>query len=221
MRFLILGANGRTGQLVTAKALERKHTVTALVRRASRMTPTQGLTIMEGTPSKAENIEDAFTSSAGRPDAVIFTLASSRASDSPFAKPTTPPFFMRDSIRLVLAAMNKYGVHNLVVMSAFGAGDSFAQLAWPLKLLFRYSNMSYQYEDHDAMDLEVRASRDIIWTIVRPVMLKEGEAMAVRELGEVGKGAGTFASITRESVARYLVTAAGGSEGGKTVVIAN
>ncbi|KAK3669215.1 hypothetical protein LTR78_010912 [Recurvomyces mirabilis] len=189
MRFLILGANGRTGQLVTTKALEGKHTVTALVRRASSMTPTQGLTIVAGTPVEAEGIEAAFNSSAGKPDAVIFTLASSRASDSPFAKPITPAFFMRDSMRLVLSAMNKHGVHNLVLMSAFGAGDSFVQLAWPLRLLFRYSNMSYQYEDHDAMDLEVRASRDIAWTIVRPVMLKEGAGMAVRGFGEVGVGA--------------------------------
>ncbi|TKA65145.1 hypothetical protein B0A55_09881 [Friedmanniomyces simplex] len=223
MRVLIFGASGRTGQLATTEALARGHTVIVLVRKASSMTPAEGLTIIEGSPLNQPDVERAFTEiPKGAPEAILVTLAAPRATDSPFAKPIAPPFFMRDSVRNVTAVMKQHGVKRIVIMSAFGAGDSSAQLAWPLRLLFRQSNMSFQYEDHDALDADVRVSGDLEWTLVRPVMLKEGEARSVRELGEVGEGAGMFDSVTRASVAEFLVKAVEeGRLAKKAVVIAN
>lgn len=177
---------------------------------------------IEGTPFHRADVEAAFTSAAGKPDAVIVTLAAVRASDSPFAKPIGPPMFMHDSVRNALAVMEQHGVKKLVIVSALGTGDSISRLPWAFKLLFRHSNMRYQYEDHDAVDVEVRAARKIDWTLVRPPMFKDGEAKAVREFGEVGKGLGMFDSVTRASVAEFLVTAVENRTWErKAVVIAN
>ncbi|KAK5747522.1 hypothetical protein LTR17_000164 [Elasticomyces elasticus] len=227
MHLLILGASGRTGQLTTTTAFSKSHTVTALIRKSSSLTPTTGLTIVEGTPLNQQDIETAFASSPRPVEACIVTLSAPRETDSPFSKPVAPPMFMRDSVRNLLAVMKLHGVRRLVVMSAFGAGDSFASLAWPLKQLFRRSNMSFQFEDHDALDLEVRKESEeggwgLEWTLVRPVMLKEGGVKAVRELGEKGERAGMFDLVTRESVAEFLVGCVEGERlKGEAVVVAN
>ncbi|KAK4890016.1 hypothetical protein LTR27_011235 [Elasticomyces elasticus] len=227
MHLVILGASGRTGQLTTTTALAKNYTVTALVRNPASLPPTPGLTISQGTPLNPSDIEAAFTSSPHPVDACIVTLSAPRETDSPFSKPVAPPMLMRDSVRTSLAVMKQHGVRRLVVMSAFGVGDSFASLAWPLRQLFRRSNMSYGFEDHDALDLEVRKESaeggwGLEWTLVRPVMLKEGPVKAVRKLGERGEKAGMFDSVTRESVASFLVEVIeGGRLKGEAVVVAN
>ncbi|KAK5681403.1 hypothetical protein LTS10_005933 [Elasticomyces elasticus] len=222
MHLLILGASGRTGQLTTTTALSKSHTITALIRNPSSLPATPGLTIVSGTPLNQADIETAFASFPHPVDACIVTLSAPRETDSPFSKPVAPAMFMRDSVRNLLVVMKQHGVRRLVVMSAFGAGDSFPSLAWPLKQLFRRSNMSFGFEDHDALDADVRGAEDVEWTLVRPVMLKEGGVKPVRELGETGAKAGMFDSITRESVAGFLVGCVEEERlKGEAVVVAN
>lgn len=224
MHFLILGANGRTGQLATAVSLQRGHTVTAVVRRASTITYNEGLTIIEGSPLRVDDIEKAMASRL--PDAVLVTLAASRTTDSPFSAPASPRFFIRDCIGNALTAMKTHGVQKLIVMSVFGIGSSWSQLAWPLKAMFKYTNMKFQTEDHQAVDVEIREVGEewmaLEWQLVRPVMLKDAEeAEPVRRFGEEGKGVGMFDSVSRISVAEFLVKAAEGGRGRTAVVIAN
>lgn len=223
MRLLILGASGRTGQLATTEALERGHTVIALVRKATAIVPKSGFTVIEGSPLDREDVERAFAHPEGKPDAVLVTLASNRETDSPFAKLTTPRFFMRNTVRNVMAIMNDHGVQRLVVMSALGTGESYNRLAWPLKLLFRYSNMRIQFEDHDAVDSEVRNEISATWTLVRPTILRDGEAKVVRVFGPMGEGVTLFDSATRASVAKFMVELAEGNAEleRKTVVVAD
>jgi len=222
MRVLLIGASGRTGQLVTTEALKRGHSVVALVRNPESLgQPTNGLQLVKGSPLEPRNFDAAFTN-AGRVDAVVVTLATSLASGNPFSKLVSPRFFMRDSAKTIISAMQKHGVKKLVVMSAFGAGDSVAQLAFPLRWLFRASNMSYQFEDHDAVDREVKKATGLAWTLVRPPMLREGEKKPIRQFGEKGTGLGMFDGITRESVAGFLVDAMERDDWvGKAVVVAN
>lgn len=223
MHFLILGANGRTGQLVTASALKNGHAVTALVRNTSSMTPQPGLNIVQGTPLQQTDIEAAFASAPkDNPiNAVISTLNAARKSDSPFAEPVAPPMFVHDSVLNAIAVMQAHGVKRLVIMSAFGVGSSYTQLPFPMKALFRHSNMKFQIEDHDSLDVEVREKQRLEWLLVRPARLMEGEAVEVREMGEEGEGVGWLGSVSRASVAEFLVLAAEGRKGwGRAVVVA-
>lgn len=204
MHLLILGANGRTGQLATEEALNHDHTVTALVRNTASMQARPGLNIVQGSPSNQSDIDNAFTGSAI--DAVLVTLNASRASDSPFSKPIAPEFFVRDCLRNLTTVMEQRSVARVIVMSGFGVASSFPQLPWLMKLVFRYTNMSYQMRDHDAADEEVRNQEGLDWTFVRPAMLKDGGPAPVKEHGETGDGAmGLFSGITRASVAEFMI----------------
>lgn len=218
MHFLILGASGRTGKLATYDALDRGHTVTALVRKASSMEPREGLTIVQGTPESQADIEKAIA--VHKVDAALVLLNAARESDSPFAKPITPEFFLRDCVRNLTAAMGQSG--RIIIMSVFGVGSSIEQSPWLMKLVFRYTNMKVQMVDHEMVDQEIRARDGIEWTLVRPPMLKEGGLGEVKEYGETGKGLGLFSGITRASVARFMIEEAEqGRFKKQAIVIAN
>ncbi|KAK5034302.1 hypothetical protein LTS07_003222 [Exophiala sideris] len=204
MHILVLGASGRTGQLVVSEALRRGHQVTVLVRKAKSFEPAANLNVIVGTAEHKEDIVHCFQGNYGKPTAVITTLAAPRASNSPFAKPLVPPFFMRDCMKNLTDVMREQEVTKLVVLSAFGVGNTFQQLYLPLRILFRYTNMAVQFEDHDAVDAHDETSKPL------------------RILDEKTSELGMFASCTRANVAEFLVNAAEVQEfEKKAVVIAN
>jgi uncharacterized protein YbjT (DUF2867 family) len=230
MHFLLIGGSGRTGLEVISEALSQNHTLTALVRDPTALQPRTGLHLVQGTPTSPADIHNAFSTSSSPIDGVIVTLAARRASDSPFAKPISPPRFMADCVAHVRAAMAEHGVRKLVVLSALGAGESGQNVNRVLRWMFRGTNMRAQYEDHDAVDRETRedgAAKGLQWVLVRPGRMVEGEGQEVVVWGDEGvDGEGQaipmLAKVTRQSVARFLVEAAEASEWvGKTPVIAN
>ncbi|KAL9087525.1 MAG: hypothetical protein Q9165_006636 [Trypethelium subeluteriae] len=223
MHVLVIGGSGRTGSLVINEILERGQSVTALIRDPTALPQKRpGLTIVQGTPTSTSDVETAFAAIPnGVPSAVIVTLNARRESDSPFAKPVSPPRFMADCNANVRSVMQQHGVRKLVVMSAYGTADSLPELNWLMRLVLRRTNMVYQYIDHDAVDEETKAS-GLDYVLVRPSMLAEGEAKPVTEWGDQGRGVPMLAKITRASVARFLVDAAGTSRwDGQTPVITN
>jgi len=208
-RILIIGGSGRTGKLVIHEALSHNHTVTALVRKPESMNTeiNAGLKIVTGTPLNVENVRAAFTAST--PDVVIVTLSAPRASDSPFAANISPPRLMADSVANLVAVMKEQSRTSckIVIMQAFGAGESWTNLHCVMRLLMKKSNMIYQYEDHNLVAKETKASGET-YVFVRPSRLEEGEAKEIREWVSDGKGVPMMAAITRKSVAEFLVEAA-------------
>lgn len=137
--------------------------------------------------------------------------------------------FVHDCVKNAVEAMETFlgkGKGRLVVMSAFGVGESWKGLPYLFRALFWYSNMRISIEDHDALDAEVRRREigkvGMEWLFVRPARLAEDEAVEVRELGEQGKKVGLMGSVSRASVAEFLILAVEGKKGfGKAVVIAS
>src|SRR5260370_32489519 len=74
MKLLILGATGRTGGLVTEKALSRGHHVTAFVRTPSLQT-TERLAIAVGDPRRIDDLLAVFPGH----DAVVSCLSNATA----------------------------------------------------------------------------------------------------------------------------------------------
>ncbi|KAF2251884.1 NAD(P)-binding protein [Trematosphaeria pertusa] len=226
MRFLIIGASGRVGELVVQEALSRGHSVTALVRNPSSLSTTsQNLTIVTGTPLSAVDVGKAFTAVPDSlPAAVIVTLNNARASDSPFAKPTSPPHLMHDAHINILSTIKTHSSTTqtkLVTLQAQGVGSSYASLSCLIKPLIRYSNMGVGYQDHEAVDQLVRES-GVNFVMARPTRLAEGERKALRFFGDEGEGIGGFDTVSKMSVAGFLVDAAEGAEwDGRTPVFAN
>ncbi|KAH7370926.1 hypothetical protein BKA65DRAFT_26337 [Rhexocercosporidium sp. MPI-PUGE-AT-0058] len=233
MHLLIIGGSGRTGKLLIQAALQAKYTITALVRNPASLTPSLGLSIVQGSPEKTTDISTAISSSPVKPDAVIVALASLRKTDSPFSAPVSSPTFMTDVHILLLAEMKKSGILRLITISAFGVGDSNESLIWPMRMLMNRSPMAVGVKDHEGVEEVVRrAGKDdgLRWTLVKPCMLAGGEdggeELPVKVLGEKGEGAGCMPSVTRRSVAVWVVRVAldevdGEQWIGKTPVLAN
>jgi hypothetical protein len=156
----------------------------------------------------AKDVDNAILCSPEHmPDAVIVTLNAPRESDSPFAKPTVGPRFMADALAHIRVSMETHGIRRIVVMSAFGVGDSFSSLNFLMKPVIKCTNMSYQFGDHALVDEELRAS-GLEWVLVRPAMLKGEKTLPIKDLGDRGQQAGFMPSISRTSVAKFLVDAA-------------
>ncbi|MCJ1351302.1 MAG: hypothetical protein MMC33_001286 [Icmadophila ericetorum] len=216
MHLLVIGGSGRTGKLVAEEALKRGHSLTALIRNSGSLQSRDGLTIIEGSPLNKPDVEAAFN--AEPVNAVIVTLNAPRKSDNPFSAPVSPPRLMADSHANIAAVMKQHGVTKIVTMAAFGVGDSFSNANVLIRLIFKYSNMSYQFEDHGLVDQEMKAS-GLNYVLVRPTMLAEGEAQPIKEFGNTGRGVGVTSKITRKSVAVFLVDAAEKNKWDKTTPV--
>jgi hypothetical protein len=128
---------------------------------------------------------------------------------------------MADSHTNLVSVMQEHGISKIVTMSAFGAGDSFPNLNFLMRLLIKTSNLSYTFLDHDLVDQEMKES-GVQFVLARPVMLTDKEAKPVREHGNTGKDSGFMPSISRKSVAVFLVDAAEKNDWDKsTPVISN
>ncbi|RAK99582.1 NAD(P)-dependent oxidoreductase [Aspergillus ibericus CBS 121593] len=211
MRVLVIGGSGRCGKLVIDELLRRGHQVTTLARKPDALGSARaGLTIIQGTPTNLDDVRKAFQPDP--PSVVIVTLNAPRASDSPFAAPISPPRLMTDCNANVITAMKEFHVRKTVILQAFGVGESWTNMHCVLRLLMKKSNMSYQYDDHNATERAVTAS-GVEYVLVRPSRLVESEeTLPVKVWPEHGRGVPLMASTSRRSVARWLVDAAEGTE---------
>ncbi|KAI7189229.1 hypothetical protein KC316_g5772 [Hortaea werneckii] len=212
MRVLVIGGSGRTGKRVVTSAIRDGHEVTALVRSPTSLSEQQGPTlhVMEGTPLNVD------TQPAGPPEIVFSALAFP-------LKPMVSEHFMRDTLTKVIGVMRRFKVQRLIVFSAFGVGESADHLAWPLKLVFRYTKMAYGYQDHTAVEKMLQAEQGIKWTLVKPPMLRDEDAATdVRTFDSNGSGVGMLDSCTMGSVAAFMTKQAVADKWvEQTVVIAN
>ncbi|ATY60082.1 NAD(P)-binding domain [Cordyceps militaris] len=216
MHIYITGGSGRNGSLAIAAALERGHTVTALLRPSSSLPARANLTILHGSPLSQRDVAHALATPR-RAHAVLFTLSLPRTGDSPFAplRPDTAPDFLSHAARTLLAALPAADAPpKLVINSALGVGDSWHALAWPLRVLFSHTPMRFGVADHAAVDGLVRREARGRFVLARAGRLTEqGEegaegALPVRVLPENGEGLRLMDALTRQSLARWMVMAA-------------
>jgi len=119
------------------------------------------------------------------------------------------------------------GVKRVVTMQALGVGSSIGTVVWPMRMVMRYSEMSVGVRDHGMVEEEMKLEMEkgaVEWIGVRCAMLTEGEAKEVKVWGDEGKESGAWPSVTRGSVARWLVQCveeAGRQWVRKTPVISN
>jgi putative NADH-flavin reductase len=156
MNLFIVGATGRTGQLVTAQAIERGHSVTALVR-TPLLQPGERLNVIAGD---ARRLEDLLTALPDH-DAVISCIG--------HTGPNTP-WLVSEAASVMLAAMGRLQIKRYVVLSG---GLLFPSLN-PAAILLRIA-LAKRLTDARAMEKIVCAS-NVDWTIVRPPHLKNGIA---------------------------------------------
>ena len=175
-----------------------------------------------GTPHSLEDVCKAIlVDKHTAPSAVVVTLNPSRVTDSPLARPLAPPRFMANSVANTIAAMKQHNVPKIVVMQALGVGDSFPNMSIWMRWVRHWTYMKHSYDDHDLVDKEVKSSH-VNYVLVRPPWLTNGRARPVKTFDNTGKGVGNLASISRKSVADFLLDACERTDWDRsTPVIAN
>jgi len=185
MNLLILGATGRTGRLVTEKALLRGHSVTAFVRKPS-LPVGERLTIVVGDPRRIDDLSAVLPGH----DAVISCLGNSVPPDQGL---------VAASASAMLTAMNKENVRRYVVQSGALLFPSTNPVIIAMRMM-----MAAKLSDARAMEQVVRAS-NIDWTIVRPPHLKDGvEAVGYRAKVD-GRPNNNWASMQFTDLADFML----------------
>ena len=187
MKVIIFGATGKTGQHTWQQGLEQGHEVTVFVRSPQKIEhDDSGLHIVKGDVFDADSVSDAV---AGH-DAAILCLGSTNLKDK-----TT----LTTGTQHVIDGMVRHGVERLVILSAAGVAESWEQIPWSSRLLFK-TMLRNVFADHHAQEAVVKSS-PLDWTIARAAVLTDRPASGAYT------SSNTAASrrISRADLADFLV----------------
>jgi uncharacterized protein YbjT (DUF2867 family) len=202
MKILVVGATGGSGRATVEELLKAGHAVTAFSRHADTLAElSDRLVTINGDATNSHEIEGAVRGQ----DAVIVTLG---ISENPirvrlFGSAKTPGDVRSRGTEHVIAAMRKHGVDRLVVQSTFGVGETRDSLRWRNRTLFNLL-LKPQIADTEAQEKVVRGS-EVEWVLAQPVHLTDADAED--SAFESAKGEVRAMKISRQQVARFLVTA--------------
>ena len=210
MDIVVFGANGQTGRLSTRRALDKRHSVTAVTRNPDDFPFSDPLLSVvradvREPSSLVEVVRDA--------DAVVSTLG------VPFS--TRPIDTYSVGVRNIVAAMQTTAVRRMVLVSSTGAYPYPNRSETPLALrifepVITRTIGKTTYDDQRRMEDIVHAS-GLDWTIVRPSGLFDLPEPTDYVAGEVDPVGGFTARI---DLADYMIALAGdASTARKTVVI--
>lgn len=194
MNLVIFGASGGTGRALVEQALDRGHTVTAFVRKASRMRIKHGrLRLAIGDVLDYAAVEAAV---AGQ-DAVLSALGHKR-------------WLIKTSILSrgtgnIVAAMTKCSVRRFVCETSLGVGDSRGRLGI-LYTFFLIPLLLYFYFQDKELQEKCIMESSLDWIIVRPAALTNGKQTGgVREGKDIGSLFFTH-RISRADVASFMLS---------------
>lgn len=173
MNIVILGATGKTGQLLVREALKKGYQITAYVRNPETIRSMRDIKIVQGSVEDQAAMQQCFVGA----DAVISCLG------------TRPSFkalccandFQQRSLPKIIAAINEAKVKRFVLMSSFGIGKTKYQGSWFLKTVL-YSLLAKRLFDDKAKAEQALDGCQANWTAVYPVILQDKPAIKVSEL---------------------------------------
>ena len=209
VKILLFGATGPTGSHVLEQALAKGHAVTAFVRDPGRLAnrDERVRVIVGDTTRDAPAIADALIGQ----DVVVSALGRRATLSS--------DHLIERSMRMIVPAMERSGVRRLILLSAFGVGESRRDAPWIPRIMYRVL-LSDIFRDKLAGEKRVRQS-SLDWTIVYPTLLTNGPLTLHYRAGERLELRG-MPKISRADVARFiLIEAENGGFVRKVVVVSH
>lgn len=203
MRLAIFGATGPTGRRLFERAAAEGHEVTAFVRNRSRMRGRhERLSVAVGEVRDEARVEEAV---AGR-EAIICALGGGPSNPLYPRRPGETGEPSSTGARQIVAAMKKHGVRRFVCQSAWGAGESGDTLDASGGVFMKVLVPPFlrdEYPDKDLQEEIIRGS-DLVWIIVRPMILTNGSWTGNYRVGEdLRPGRRPF--VSRADVAEFLL----------------
>ncbi len=194
MKIAIIGASAGIGLETARLALERGHDVTTLSRRIVPLPDHAKLKRVQGSATNPSDVRAAVEGT----DTILVTLGVK----SPFA--TT---LFSDSARLLLQVLKETGSSPmLLVLTGFGAGDSWGYNSLLMKLMFTLL-LKKVYADKSEQE-RIIAGGYPRWEIVRPGRLTNGAMTGrYRVLEKLVEGM-KVGAISRADVAHFMVAQA-------------
>ncbi|MBI4943451.1 MAG: SDR family oxidoreductase [Actinobacteria bacterium] len=212
----VLGATGKVGSLVARRALARGVRVVALVRDPARLpadlVAAPGLTVVRGTLDDGSAMRAALDGST----AVVSAVGVRYRAGNPFKGLDGPADVVPTAVSAVLAAAA--GAPRLVLLSAFGAGDSRPALPAVFRLVVRLSALRHSYENLDRAERLALAGHLPV-TVVRAVTLTDAPGTG-RSADATGRALRGNPKVAREDVADLLLATALSDGAGTRVLVA-
>ena len=197
MKLVVLGATGGTGRRLVDQAIHRGHEVVAYVRRPAAVEKRPGVYVVGGELTHAGALTAALTGA----DAVLCAIGPTGVKD------LFGTDLMRRTLPVLSDAMTAAGVRRLVLMSAYGVGDTAASASRMVTILFATVVRSLYRDKQLAESRLARAGLDV--TTVYPTALTNeppGEAADVRDVTTVSRVSG-MPKISRAAVATAMLDA--------------
>jgi len=202
MRLTIFGATGGTGTCLAEQALAAGHEVTAVVRNQARLTARP--------PEPADARLRVITADPMDPAAIIPAVAGADAVLTAIGpRGTGVTTVGQDSVRSIIAAMQKTGARRLLTVSGSivaDEGDS-PYLRYLIKPVARRTFLRHVCADMRAAEAEVAAT-DLDWTIMRPPGLTNKPASGHYRM-RVDGGLPRCLTVTRADLAACMLAAIG------------
>jgi putative NADH-flavin reductase len=190
MRIAVLGATGRTGQLLVAELLRRGHELTVLARNPGKL----------GVAAGAVRV---VTGSSTDSEALASLLDGARAVVSALGPTSRDSTVMSDTARVLLPAMEQCGIRRYVGVSGAGVdmeGDLKGRKDRLISSMIR--RVGGPMATDKAQEYRMLIASDLDWTLARPPRLVDGPAT-----GRVVHDAhtpGRSSSIRRSDLAVFL-----------------
>lgn len=193
MKIAVFGANGPTGRLVVRQALDAGHDVTAFVRDAATfdLKHERLRTLVGDTLRDDAKVADAIRGQ----DVVVSALGRRRSFKS--------ENLIRLSLQSIVSAMERNGVRRLIVVSAFGVGDSRRDVPLVPRIMHRLL-LGDIFADKKAAEDDLRRS-SVDWIVAYPVLLTDGPLTGRYRVGERLELSG-MPKISRADVAHFVLS---------------
>ena len=187
MRVIVFGATGKTGQHVWRNALDAGHEVTCFARSVHKIEKAaDSLRVTPGDITDA----DAVAAAVAEHEAAVMVVGSNGLGDKSTLSAGTSN---------VVEGMLRHDVPRLVVLSAAGVAESWAQIPWVSRLLFK-TLLRNLYADHQRQE-EVVMDSSLDWTIARAGILSDDPAKG----RVIARNSGKAGGISRADLAQFLV----------------
>ncbi len=167
MKIFLLGATGRTGKHILAMALQRGHTVHALVRNKQKIKLSHPhLHLLEGDPADKTKLNEAMQDCG----AIINALNISRTSDWPWSKLKTPKDFLSTVGKHITELAPAHSISRYLFISAWGVAETKKDIPGWFRWFIDNSNIRYPYLDHERQEAIIKQS-SLNFTAIRPAGL--------------------------------------------------